>query len=61
MPISWKATVSQYAGRFNRDHADKREVAICDYIDTAVPVLEEWLKNGKLDTALWVIAFAQEM
>jgi hypothetical protein len=39
MPISWKGTVAQYAGRLHRDHADKREVAIYDYIDSAVPVL----------------------
>jgi superfamily II DNA or RNA helicase len=39
MPISWKGTVAQYAGRLHRDHADKREVVIYDYIDAAVPVL----------------------
>jgi hypothetical protein len=39
MPISWKGTVAQYAGRLHRDHADKREVVIFDYIDAAVPVL----------------------
>ena len=39
MPVSWKGTVAQYAGRLHRDHADKREVIIYDYIDAAVPVL----------------------
>ena len=39
MPISWKGTVAQYAGRLHRDHADKREVVVHDYVDAAVPVL----------------------
>ncbi len=39
MPISWKGTVAQYVGRLHRDHVDKREVVVYDYIDAAVPVL----------------------
>jgi hypothetical protein len=40
MPISWKGTVIQYAGRIQRLHSAKREVRIYDYVDRNVPVLE---------------------
>lgn len=39
MPISWKGTVVQYAGRLHRMHPGKTEVRIVDYLDSAVPVL----------------------
>ena len=37
MPISWRGTLQQYAGRLHRDHADKHEVRIYDYVDADVP------------------------
>lgn len=40
MPISWRGTLSQYAGRLHRVHDRKREVIIYDYVDLGVPVLE---------------------
>lgn len=39
MPISWKGTLAQYVGRLHRQHADKADVLVVDYIDGAVPVL----------------------
>src|SRR5467141_1478588 len=39
MPIAWKGTVVQYAGRLHRDHAAKRDIRIYDYVDADVPVL----------------------
>jgi superfamily II DNA or RNA helicase len=39
MPISWRGTLAQYAGRLNRLHAAKRDVVIYDYIDGNEPVL----------------------
>lgn len=39
MPIAWKGTVTQYAGRLHRAHADKHEVRVYDYVDAEVPVL----------------------
>ena len=39
MPISWRGTLAQYAGRLHRLHVAKREVVIYDYVDTAVPML----------------------
>lgn len=34
MPISWKGTLQQYAGRLHREHVGKRDVRIYDYIET---------------------------
>ena len=39
MPVSWKGTLVQYAGRLHRKYAGKREVQIYDYLDSQVPVL----------------------
>lgn len=39
MPVSWKGTLIQYAGRLHRRHAGKSEVLVYDYADLAVPVL----------------------
>jgi superfamily II DNA or RNA helicase len=39
MPISWRGTLAQYAGRLHRLHAAKREVVIYDYVDRNDPML----------------------
>ena len=39
MPISWKGTLAQYAGRLHRLHPSKGEVVIYDYVDSSEPVL----------------------
>jgi superfamily II DNA or RNA helicase len=39
MPIAWKGTLAQYAGRLHRLHDAKREVVVYDYVDSNVPVL----------------------
>jgi len=39
MPISWRGTLSQYAGRLHRTHDRKNEVVIYDYVDMNVLVL----------------------
>jgi superfamily II DNA or RNA helicase len=39
MPVSWKGTLIQYAGRLHRLHPAKREVRIYDYVDVNVPML----------------------
>jgi superfamily II DNA or RNA helicase len=39
MPIAWKGTLAQYAGRLHRLNDVKREVIIYDYADMRVPVL----------------------
>jgi superfamily II DNA or RNA helicase len=40
MPISWKGTLQQYAGRLHRLHSNKNSVKIFDYIDTDIPMLQ---------------------
>ncbi len=39
LPVSWRGTLAQYAGRLHRLHKMKREVIIYDYADLNVPVL----------------------
>lgn len=39
MPISWKGTLSQYAGRLHRLHHAKKDVIIYDYVDSEIPML----------------------
>ncbi|MDB4409727.1 restriction endonuclease subunit R, partial [Gammaproteobacteria bacterium] len=39
LPVSWKGTLIQYAGRLHRLHPDKTEVRIYDYVDRGVPML----------------------
>ncbi len=41
MPISWKGTVQQYAGRLHRLFENKKEVQIHDYVDIHVRMLEK--------------------
>lgn len=40
MPVAWKGTVQQYAGRLHRLYQNKSEVHIYDYVDVHVGVLE---------------------
>lgn len=40
MPVAWKGTVQQYAGRLHRFHEKKSNVQIYDYVDVHVGVLE---------------------
>jgi superfamily II DNA or RNA helicase/very-short-patch-repair endonuclease len=39
LPVSWRGTVAQYAGRLHRLYDGKREVRIYDYADLSVPML----------------------
>ena len=39
LPISWRGTLNQYAGRLHRIHKSKKKVVIYDYVDSEVPVL----------------------
>lgn len=41
MPISWKGTLQQYAGRLHRLFAGKNEALIYDYVDIHVQVFEK--------------------
>lgn len=48
MPISWKGTLQQYAGRLHREHAGKRDVRIYDYVEMDNAMLRRmWEKRLK--------------
>lgn len=48
MPISWKGTLQQYAGRLHRGHATKTDVRIIDFVDTGHPaLLRMWGKRQR--------------
>lgn len=48
MPISWKGTLQQYAGRLHRLSDNKKEVRIYDYVDVRVRMLEK-MYNKRLN------------
>ncbi len=51
MPVSWKGTLQQYAGRLHREHATKTDVRIIDVVDvvdTGHPaLLQMWDKRQR--------------
>jgi superfamily II DNA or RNA helicase len=48
MPVSWKGTLQQYAGRLHREHAGKSDVRIIDFVDTGHPaLLRMWEKRQR--------------
>jgi superfamily II DNA or RNA helicase len=40
MPVAWRGTIAQYAGRLHRLSDNKNEVIVYDYVDTHVGVLD---------------------
>lgn len=48
MPVSWRGTLQQYAGRLHREHAGKTDVRIIDFVDTDHPaLLRMWDKRQR--------------
>lgn len=48
MPVSWKGTLQQYAGRLHREDANKTDVRIIDFVDTGHPaLLRMWDKRQR--------------
>jgi superfamily II DNA or RNA helicase len=46
MPVSWKGTQQQYAGRLHLEHAGKSGMRIIDFVDTGHPaLLRMWEKR----------------
>jgi superfamily II DNA or RNA helicase len=45
MPVSWKGTLVQYAGRLHRLHPGKTEVRIYDYVDREVPLFRRMFEK----------------
>jgi uncharacterized protein (DUF39 family) len=52
LPVSWRGTLSQYAGRLHRLHDMKKEVVIYDYVDlTYMGVLKPMAGNANYSTS----------
>lgn len=48
MPVSWKGTLQQYAGRLHREYTGKTDIRIIDIVDTGHPsLLRMWDKRKK--------------
>lgn len=48
MPVSWKGTLQQYAGRLHREHASKTDVRIIDFVDFGhSALLRMWEKRQR--------------
>ena len=48
MPVSWKGTLQQYAGRLHREHVGKTSVRIIDFTDTGHPsLLRMWERRQR--------------
>ncbi|MBW8079250.1 MAG: hypothetical protein GJU76_14515, partial [Gallionella sp.] len=48
MPISWRGTLQQYAGRLHRESEFKRDARIIDFVDTGHPALVRmWERRQK--------------
>ena len=48
MPVSWRGTLQQYAGRLHREHATETDVRIIDFVDTSHPaLLRTWEKRQR--------------
>jgi superfamily II DNA or RNA helicase len=45
MPIAWKGTLLQYAGRLHRLHPGKEEVRIYDYLDDSLAVFRKMFEK----------------
>ncbi|MDC0535652.1 DNA helicase, partial [Francisellaceae bacterium] len=45
MPIAWKGSLAQYAGRIHREIVGKNKVTVFDYVDTALPMLKRMFKK----------------
>ena len=44
-PISWKGTIQQYVGRLHRQHQQKSQVKVYDYVDLKEPVLQRMFEK----------------
>ena len=45
LPISWKGSLAQYAGRIHRQAAGKERVVIYDYVDFKLPMLQRMFQR----------------
>ena len=63
MPISWKGTLQQYAGRLHRLEKGKKDIRIYDYVDHQIaPLKRMWNRRCKGYKAMgYEIGLSQEM
>ncbi len=47
MPIAWKGSLTQYAGRIHRESDGKDKVTIFDYVDESIPMLQRMFNKRK--------------
>ena len=47
LPISWKGSLTQYAGRIHRQTEGKDKVIIYDYVDNSLPMLQRMFQRRK--------------
>jgi superfamily II DNA or RNA helicase len=47
LPVSWRGTLTQYAGRLHRLHEMKKEVVVYDYADLEVPILAKMYERRR--------------
>ena len=60
MPLSWKGTLAQYAGRLRREHASKNSVRIVDFVDEGHPaLLRMWDRRQRAYQAMGYRVIAQ--
>ncbi len=45
MPIAWKGSLTQYAGRIHRESVGKDRVTIFDYVDSSLPMLARMFRK----------------
>ena len=48
MPIAWKGSLAQYAGRIHRESDGKDRVTIYDYVDCSLPMLQRMFNKREL-------------
>ncbi|MCF8145896.1 MAG: DEAD/DEAH box helicase [Deltaproteobacteria bacterium] len=48
LPVSWRGTLAQYAGRLHRNHEGKSEVIIFDYADLNIPMLAKMYERRRV-------------
>lgn len=62
MPIAWKGSLAQYAGRIHRESDGKVRVTIHDYIDCGLPMLQRMFnkREKSYKTMGYTIQFAGE-
>jgi superfamily II DNA or RNA helicase len=57
LPISWRGTLTQYAGRLHRLNTAKKDVIIYDYVDFEVPVLAKMYAKRRSFMITWILKF----